>query len=78
MHKRLVLAYFEELAFAAQFAEPKRIAAEINLLHEGATAVSQMTRSATPAGQAKRMAGHMLAGAERSTLTPAPPASAAI
>lgn len=76
MHKRLVLAYFEELAFAARFAEPKRIAAEINLLHEGATAVAQMARTLTPASQAKRMAGQMLAGAERSTLPPASPASA--
>ena len=35
IHKRLVLAYFEELAHAARFAEPTRIAAEINLMHEG-------------------------------------------
>src|SRR5918997_193867 len=43
LHKRLTLAYFEELAYAARFAEPKRIAGEINLLHEGATAIAQMT-----------------------------------
>ncbi len=49
LHKRLTLAYFEELAHAARFAEPKRIAAEINVLHEGATAVAQMTRTAEPA-----------------------------
>ena len=61
MHKRLVLAYFEELAHAARFAEPKRIAAEINLLHEGAIAVAQMTRTAEPARQAKRMAAQLLA-----------------
>ncbi len=61
MHKRLVLAYFEELAHAARFAEPKRIAAEVNLLHEGAIAVAQMTRTAEPARQAKRMAAQLLA-----------------
>lgn len=61
MHKRLVLAYFEELAHAARLAEPKRIAAEINLLHEGALAVAQMTRTSEPARQAKRMATRLLA-----------------
>jgi AcrR family transcriptional regulator len=61
LHKRLVLAYFEELAHAARVAEPKRIAAEINLLHEGATAIAQMTRTAEPARQAKRMAARLLA-----------------
>jgi AcrR family transcriptional regulator len=66
MHKRLVLAYFEELAHAARFAEPRRIATEINLLHEGAMAVAQMTRIAEPVRQAKRMAGHLLAAEERS------------
>ena len=74
MHKRLVLAYFEELAHAARFAEPKRIAAEINLLHEGAIAVAQMTRTAEPARQAKRMAAQLLAAeghaAGQSPLTP--------
>ncbi|PDT79718.1 TetR/AcrR family transcriptional regulator [Sinorhizobium sp. BJ1] len=70
MHKRLVIAYFEELAHAARFAEPKRIATEINLLHEGAMAVAQMTRIAEPARQAKRMAGQLLAAEERSPSAP--------
>jgi AcrR family transcriptional regulator len=61
LHKRLTLAYFEELAHAARFAEPKRIAAEINVLHEGATAVAQMTRTTEPARQAKRIAAQLLA-----------------
>ncbi|OCP03038.1 TetR family transcriptional regulator [Ensifer sp. LC499] len=56
MHKRLVLAYFEELAHAARIAEPKRIADAINLLHEGAVAVAQVTRSAEPVRQSRRMA----------------------
>lgn len=64
MHKRLVLAYFEELAHAARLAEPKRIAAQINLLHEGALAVAQITRTSESARQAKRMASSLLA-AER-------------
>jgi AcrR family transcriptional regulator len=74
LHKRLTLAYFEELAHAARLAEPKRIAAEINLLHEGAIAVAQMTRTAAPARQAKRMAAQLLAAegraTEQSTLAP--------
>ncbi len=61
LHKRLKLAYFQELAHAARLAEPKQIAAEINLLHEGAIAVAQMTRSIEPARQAKRMAAQLLA-----------------
>jgi AcrR family transcriptional regulator len=66
LHKRLTLAYFEELAHAARFADPKRVAAEINVLHEGATAVAQMTRSGEPARQAKIMAAQLLAAEERS------------
>jgi AcrR family transcriptional regulator len=73
LHKRLTLAYFEELAHAARFAEPKRIAAEINVLHEGATAVAQMTRTAEPARQAKRMATQLLA-AEGQVVEPSSPA----
>lgn len=67
MHKRLAFAYLEELAHAARFAEPKRIAAEINLLHEGAVAVAQITRVAEPVRQAKRMAHQLLVAAERLT-----------
>jgi AcrR family transcriptional regulator len=70
LHKRLVLAYFEELAHAARLAEPKRIAAQINLLHEGATAVAQMTRTGEPARQAKHMAAQLLGAVEQPSLTP--------
>ncbi|WP_331371337.1 TetR/AcrR family transcriptional regulator [Sinorhizobium chiapasense] len=70
MHKRLMLAYFEELAHAARFAEPKRIANEINLLQEGALAVAQITRTAEPVLQAKRMAQQLLAAEERSSMAP--------
>ncbi|WP_082615943.1 TetR/AcrR family transcriptional regulator [Ensifer sp. Root278] len=68
MHKRLVLAYFEELAHAARFAEPKRIADTINLLHEGATAIAQMTRTGEPVRQSRRMAASLLAQEVRSPL----------
>lgn len=65
MHKRLALAYFEELAHAVRFRDPRLVADEINLLHEGATAVAQMVRSAEPAGQAKRMATALLSTMDR-------------
>lgn len=65
MHKRLTLAYFEELAHAARLRDPRRVADEINILHEGATAVAQVVRSAEPGRQAKRMAAAILATMER-------------
>lgn len=70
MHKRLVLAYFEELAHAAGFAEPKRISDTINLLHEGATAIAQMTRTGEPVRQSKRMAVSLLAQEMRASSEP--------
>lgn len=70
MHKRLVLAYFEELAHAARFAEPKRIADTINLLHEGATAIAQMTRTGEAVRQSKRMAVSLLAQEMRASSEP--------
>ncbi len=66
MHKRLVLAYFEELAHAARFDEPKQIADTINLLHEGAIAVAQMTRTVEPVRNSKRMVTILLAQAAHS------------
>ena len=63
LHKRLMVAYFEELAHAAQFAEPKRIAEEINLLHEGAIAVAHVTGDANVARTAKGAAARLLADA---------------
>lgn len=64
MHKRLVLAYFEELARAAGFAEPKRIADEVNLLHEGAIAVAHVTGDAGAAHRAKAAAARLLDAAD--------------
>ena len=65
LHKRLVLAYFEELAHKEGFASPKQVAEEINLLHEGATAVAQITRNAAVATEAKSTAARLLAGLDR-------------
>jgi AcrR family transcriptional regulator len=55
-HKRLVMTYFEELASAAKLADPRRLANEINLLHEGATAVAHITGDAGEAQKAKVIA----------------------
>ena len=43
LHKRLMVAYFEELARASGLTNPKQIAEQINLLHEGAIAVAHIT-----------------------------------
>ncbi len=65
-HKRLVLAYFEELARAAKLKEPKRVASEINLLHEGATAVAHISGEAREARRAKSMAATLVQRSMRS------------
>lgn len=56
LHKRLMIAYFEELARAAGLDAPRRIAEEINLLHEGATAVAQVNGDPATARKAKAIA----------------------
>ncbi len=45
MHKRLYLAYFEELVRAAGISDPKRFAAQILMLHEGAVAFAHVLGS---------------------------------
>jgi AcrR family transcriptional regulator len=60
MHKRLVLAYLEELVRAARLPDPERLAADINLLHEGAIAVAHVTGDAGAARQAKAIAARLL------------------
>lgn len=62
-HKRLMVAYFEQLARTARLGEPRRIAEEINLLHEGAIAVAHITGKPGPARKAKAMAARILADA---------------
>ena len=66
LHKRLMIAYFEELARAAGLAEPGRIGAEINLLHEGATAVAQVNGDPATARLAKAMAARLIDAAGES------------
>lgn len=60
LHKRLMVAYFEELARAAELDDPQRIAEEINLLHEGATAVAQINGDPTIARNAKTVAARLI------------------
>ncbi len=60
MHKRLMLAYYEELAHAAAFAEPECVAQEINLLHEGATATAHIGGTPCSAKTARNMAERTL------------------
>jgi AcrR family transcriptional regulator len=66
LHKRLMIAYFEELARAAGFDEPARIGEEINLLHEGATAVAQVNGDPSTARRAKAMAARLIDVADQS------------
>ena len=63
VHKRLMIAYFEELARAANLLDPHRIAEEINLLHEGATAVAHVTGDADTARKAKAVALQLIKNA---------------
>ena len=56
MHKRLMTAYFEELARAAGFDQPGKIAQQINLLHEGAIAVAHISGDSEAARTAKAVA----------------------
>jgi AcrR family transcriptional regulator len=66
LHKRLMIAYFEELACAARLDEPARIGQEINLLHEGATAVAQINGDPATARLAKAVAVRLIAAADES------------
>jgi len=61
LHKRLMVAYFEELARGAGLSEPRDIAEEINLLHEGAISVAHISGSPEPARRAKAAAARLLA-----------------
>ena len=56
LHKRLMIAYFEELARAAELNDARRVAEEINLLHEGAIAVAHITGDPNAAHKAKAVA----------------------
>jgi len=56
LHKRLMIAYFEELARAAGLNDPRRVAEEINLLQEGAIAVAHISSDPAAARRAKTVA----------------------
>ncbi len=56
MHKKLVSAYFEQLAYAAGVADAKNLAYAINLLHEGAIAVAQISSNKEAISHAKSAA----------------------
>jgi hypothetical protein len=60
VHKRLMLAYLEELARAADLADPAEVAQQICLIQEGATAVAQVTGDPDAAQRAKRMAARLI------------------
>jgi AcrR family transcriptional regulator len=60
LHKRLMIAYFEELAWAAQLNEPRRIAEQINLLHEGAIAVAHISGDAGAARRAQAIGARLI------------------
>ena len=60
LHKRLYLAYFEELVRAAGIAEPKRIAQQLVMLHEGAVAFAQVLGSQGVAANARSAAAHLI------------------
>jgi len=64
MHKRLIIAYLEELARADGLRNPQRLAEEINLLHEGATAVAHITGDPTAATKAKEVAVRLVRQAQ--------------
>ena len=63
LHKRLSLAYLEELAYAASLNNPKEIAAEINLLHEGAASVAHVSGKPEVATMAKSIAAKLIEAA---------------
>ncbi len=64
MHKRLVIAFLEELARADGLSNPHNLAEEVNLLHEGATAVAFITGDATSATRAKGVAVKLIRHAQ--------------
>lgn len=56
MHKLLYLAYFEELVRAARIPDPRIIAQQLVMLHEGAIAFAQVLGSEGVAKKARRVA----------------------
>lgn len=67
LHKRLMVVYFEQLAEAAKVPDPKAVAEEINLLHEGAVAVAHMSGMCDAALKAKALGAKLLESAKEGT-----------
>jgi AcrR family transcriptional regulator len=61
LHKRLYLAYFEELVRAARLPEPRRFAQVLLMLHEGAVAYAQVLGPAGVADTARKAAEQLMA-----------------
>lgn len=64
LHKRLYLAYFEELVRAARIADPKTVARQLVMLHEGAVAFAQVL-GADGVAEDARAAAERLIGPEK-------------
>jgi AcrR family transcriptional regulator len=60
LHKRLMIAYFEELAWAAKLSDARRVAEEIHLLQEGAIAVAHISDNPSAARKAKTVAARLI------------------
>lgn len=56
LHKRLYLAYFEELVRAARLSDPRTVAQQLVMLHEGAVAFAQILGAAGVAATACKAA----------------------
>lgn len=65
LHKRLTLAYFEELVRAARLPDPKALARQIMMLHEGAIVYAQVLGAEGVAGTARQAAERLIEAAER-------------
>lgn len=64
LHKRLYLAYFEELVRAARAADPKTVARQLAMLHEGAVAFAQVLGPAGVVADARAAAEKLIPPAE--------------
>ena len=60
LHKRLYLAYVEELVRAARIKDPKVVAQQLIMLHEGAIAYAQVLGTDGVAAVAKRAAERLI------------------
>lgn len=60
LHKRLMLAYYEELARAANLKDPLLVAEQINVLQEGAITVAHVTGDYKAAKKAKVVASKII------------------